>query len=188
MGYSTYFNGGLKFNKPVTKELRDYINKFSSTRRMKRDVEAIKRQFPNWKELCFNGELGVEGEYFIGGDGFMGQGVESTIVNYNRPPAMQPGLWCQWIIQYDELVWDEGEKFYCYVEWLKYLIKHFFEPQGYVLNGEISYEGEDSEDFGVIVVTDNDVEVKYGIHVYSLNEISDSDLLDEMKRRGYNVG
>ena len=57
-----------------------------------------------------------------------------------------------------------------------------------MLNGEILFEGEDSEDFGVIVVTDNHVEVNYGIRVYSLGHISDSTLLDELKKRGYNVG
>ena len=186
MGYTTYFNGGLKFNKPLTWELRDYINAFSSTRRMKRDVDKIKALYPDWKDMCFNGELGEEGEYFIGNDDFMQK--ETTIVNYNYPPATQPGLWCQWIIFEDELVWDEGEKFYHYVEWLEYLIGHFFAPQGYKLNGEIFFRGEDSEDFGTIVVTDNHVEVNYGIHAYSLSEISDSTLLDEMRRRGYNVG
>ena len=186
MGYTTYFNGGLQFNKPVTRELRDYINAFSSTRRMKRDVDKIKEVYPDWKDMCFNGELGEEGEYFIGNDDFRQK--ETTITNYNYPPATQPSLWCQWIIFGDELVWDEGEKFYNYVEWLEYLISNFFAPQGYVLNGEILFEGEDSEDFGTIVVTDNHVEVNYGIRVYSLGHISDNTLLDEMKRRGYNVG
>ena len=63
MGYTTDFEGELTFNKPVTEELKEYINKFSDTRRMKRDNEKIKELFPNWKELCFKGNLGVNGEY-----------------------------------------------------------------------------------------------------------------------------
>ena len=78
----------------------------------------------------------------------------------------QPGLWCQWTVEQQfeggeyVLVWDGGEKFYNYVEWLKYLINHFFEKWGVKLNGEITWEGEDSKDMGKIIVVDNDVTVK----------------------------
>ena len=43
------------------------------------------------------------------------------------------------------------------------------------------------EDFGTIVVTDNYINVEYGIRVSSLSEISDNDLIEEMRRRGYNI-
>ena len=66
MGYTTDFSGSLSFNKPVASWLEEYINKFSETRRMKRDPEKIKELYPDWGELCFNGELGDEGQYFIG--------------------------------------------------------------------------------------------------------------------------
>jgi len=78
----------------------------------------------------------------------------------------QPGFWCQWTVEQQfeggefVLVWDGSEKFYNYVEWLKYLINHFFEKWGVKLNGEITWEGEDSEDMGKIVVVDNVVTVK----------------------------
>lgn len=36
MGYSTDFYGSVSFNKPIADELKNYINKFSATRRMKR--------------------------------------------------------------------------------------------------------------------------------------------------------
>jgi hypothetical protein len=83
-----------------------------------------------------------------------------------------PGLWCQWTIQdggdhgeedgVDVLAWDGGEKFYEYIAWLKYYINKFFEPWGIKLNGEVDWEGEDSEDFGKIVVVDNVVKVLEG--------------------------
>ena len=118
----------------------------------------------------------------------MGQDRDDSIINYNYPSSKQPGLWCQWIINGDdELVWDEGKKFYNYIEWLAYLISNFFEPLDYVLNGEIEFQGEDMEDFGTIVVTDNYINVEYGIRVSSLSEISNNDLLEEMRRRGYNI-
>ncbi len=166
MGYTTYFSGEFQFDKPVTDELKAYINKFSDTRRMVRDNDKIKELYPNWKELCFNGELGENGAYFIGGSGYFGQAGDISIVSYNNSGS-QPGLWCQWIIDGDgELVWDEGEKFYNYVEWLEYLIEHFFAPSGYKLNGTVFYEGEDSDDFGKIVVTSNVVKLFYGYRVY----------------------
>ena len=166
MGYTTYFSGEFKFNKPVTEELKTFINKLSDTRRMMRDNSRIKELFPNWKELCFNGNLGEYGAYFVGGDGFCGQDRDDSIIDYNDA-GPQPGLWCQWIINdRNELVWDQGEKFYNYVEWLRYLIKHFFEPLGYVLNGTVDYEGEDPDDFGRIIVSDNFVKICYGHRVY----------------------
>lgn len=188
MGYTTYFNGSLKFNKPVEDWLVEYIDKFCNTRRMKRDNEKIKELYPNWKKLCFAGNLGEEGEYFVGGNGFMGQDHDTSVINYNGSPAAQPGLWCQWVInEDDELVWDEGEKFYEYVEWLHYLIDNFFDPLGYILNGEITWDGEDSDDVGTIIVTNNHVEVEYGVHLYSMSDMPDSELIAELEKRGYKV-
>lgn len=187
MGYDTTFSGGLHFNKPVAEWLADYINEFSSSRRMKRDPEKIKEIYPNWGKLCFNGELGEEGEYFIGEEGYR----DESVVDYNSPPATQPGLWCQWIIHNGQLMWDGNEKFYNYEEWLQYLIDNFFEPLGYILNGDIEWQGEDSEDFGCIHVVDNFIDMQYGEKVYSwsdaLKGIATEDLIAELKVRGYDV-
>lgn len=65
MGYYTYFFGKLKFDKPVTPELKKYINDFCSTLHGKRDVNKIKSLYPDWKSRCWNGDLGVDGEYFL---------------------------------------------------------------------------------------------------------------------------
>ena len=189
MGYTTYFSGSFKFDKPLEPWLVEYVNKFCNSRRMKRDNDKIKELFPNWKELCFKGELGTEGEYFIGGLGFMGQDIEDSVIDHNRPAYTQPGLWCQWIVTEDgkALVWDEGEKFYNYEEWLRYLIDNFFEPLGYVLNGEVTWDGEESDDIGTITVTDNYVEMEYGVHLYSMSDMSDNELIEELEKRGYKV-
>ena len=42
--------------------------------------------------------------------------------------------------------------------WLKLLIDHYLAPRGYVLNGEVTWEGEDRDDSGTIFVKDNQVE------------------------------
>jgi len=41
---------------------------------------------------------------------------------------------------------------------LRLLIEHFFKPPGYVLNGEISWDGDEPDDRGWIFVKDNQIE------------------------------
>jgi len=53
------------------------------------------------------------------------------------------------------IVWDQGEKFYSYVNWLEYLINRILKPSGYVVNGKCEYQGEDRSDRGEIVVENN---------------------------------
>lgn len=162
MGYTTNFKGFFEFNRTVETSLVNYINKFSFTRRMKRDNEKIKEIFPNWRELSFNGKLGTEGEFFIGGRGIAGQISDDSIINYNTPPKFQPSLWCDWIIKDNKLIWDGGEKFYKYTNWLTYLIYNFFNPCNYLLNGEVNWQGEDSLDNGIIKIVDNKITIKNG--------------------------
>ena len=188
MGYTTDFSGSLKFNKPVVEWLVKYIDNLNTTRRMKRDPEKIKEIFPNWGQMCFNGELGVEGEFFVGGLGCYGQDKDASVIDHNNPAQTQPGLWCQWIINEEgDLVWDQGEKFYNYVEWLEYLIENIFEPLGYVLNGRIEFQGEDPDDFGTIDVEENVVDVQYGVRITSMNRMRTEDMIEELERRGYVV-
>lgn len=93
----------------------------------------------------------------------------------NEPYCPDYGFYCQWVPSKDGmgLEWDEGEKFYGYIEWLKYLITKFFEPKGYILNGEVAWEGEEQGDLGVIVVKDNKVSTKRGKVVYEYEDDSD---------------
>lgn len=189
MGYSTDFYGSLSFNKPVTEQLKEYINRFSATRRMPRDNDKIKEVFPNWRELCFFGELGNKGEYFAPQSNCHGQEKDESVVDYNGyKESVHPGLWCQWIINDDgELEWDGNEKFYNYEEWLDYLIDNFFEPLGYVLNGDIEWQGEAGDDIGTIHVVDNIVSMEYGICVSSVKDIDTDVLIRELENRGYKV-
>lgn len=158
MGYTTDFSGGITISPPVEPEHRDYINAFADTRRMKRDP-ATAELSPDPKRLAVGLPIGEDGEYFVGGDGLMGQGTAGGVVNYNSPPANQPGLWCQWEVGEDSVLrHNEGEKFYNYVEWLEYLIEHFFSRWGYRLTGTITWQGEESDDRGSIYVKNNIVE------------------------------
>lgn len=129
---------------------------------------------------------GFRGEYFAKDDGDMGQGNDGSVIDHNAASGeiawkdydgdwtkreelqnainadiiKQPGLWCQWQLE-DEttLAWDGSEKFYNYIDWLKYLIVHFFEPWGIKLNGESFWQGEDNSDMGKIEIIDNVINI-----------------------------
>lgn len=132
---------------------------------------------------------GFKGEYFAMNDGNMGQSNDASVIDHNAASGeiawsdysgdwekrdemqkainadiiKQPGLWCQWRLD-DEttLAWDGSEKFYNYIEWLQYLIAHFFEPWGIKVNGEVTWQGEDNADIGKIIVKDNEIEIYNG--------------------------
>lgn len=168
MGYTTYFSGEVKLDPPLNEEQVAYIKAFSDSRRMDR----------------------VEGPYYVGDDRFANTGdphssnfENPNIRDHNRPDATQPGLWCQWIPTDDGkyLIWDDGEKFYCADDWMRYLIEHFlgadplanfedYDPDnlvpdfgtGRMCNGRIFAEGEDSTDHWILDVVDNIVHVFHG--------------------------
>ena len=80
-------------------------------------------------------------------------------VNYQRSCGSgAPDSYCQWEVPgdaTDTLRWDGGEKFYLWDEWLTHLVERFFGPRGYVLNGVISWNGEDELDMGRIIAKNN---------------------------------
>lgn len=181
MGYTTEFRGELTFDKPLSRDQISYINLFCRTRRMKRDVTILNKLYEGKHGL--NGDYGREGEYFAMDDGDSGQIGDASVISHNVPPCQLdygienyyaenekaikngeavPGLWCQWEIAEDgtTLQWDGGEKFYKYTEWLKYLIKHFFDKWGNKLNGTIKWRGEDFDDSGEIIVENSIVKIK----------------------------
>lgn len=148
MGYTTDFEGSFNITPVLSQTDNEFLTKFSGTRRMARSVGP---------------EYGIEGEFYVDGTGWAGgQDSDTMVINYNRPPITQPGLWCQWVPTDDgsELVWDGGEKFYNYVKWLEYLIDKILAPRGYSLNGECKWFGEDRDDVGVIVVENNKVTIR----------------------------
>lgn len=151
MGYTTDFMGQFEFNKPLDDETYDFLYKLANTRRMKRDLPK---------------EYGIEGEFFVDGTGFSGQEHTPDIIDYNSPPRTQPSLWLQWTPNEDRsaLEGDTGEKFYCYVEWLEYIIEKLlkgkFKDKGYVLNGKVEWRGESWGDTGTIKVKENVIKVK----------------------------
>ena len=159
MGYSTDFTGEFDVTPTLKLEHRLYLSKFSETRRMRRS-EKVVEQLPDPVRVAVSLPVGKDGSYFVGGTGICGQDHDPSVIDYNSSSSEQPGLWCKWEPNEEgtAIQWSGMEKFYHYTEWLQYLIKHFLLPWGYVLNGEVSWEGEDSSDQGVIFVKDNQVE------------------------------
>jgi hypothetical protein len=85
-------------------------------------------------------------------------------------PSGHHRYYCQWRPSKDGtgIQWDYGEKFYCWEEWLIYLVERYLSPWGYRLNGEVRWRGEGGDrewqgklipDAGVIYALDNRIEV-----------------------------
>lgn len=171
MGYTTDFTGKFLLNKKLMPTHMAYLNKFAETRRMERNAAiADKLEDPLRKAVGL--PIGMDGEFFVNAGGFCGQDNDESVTDHNCAPSTQPGLWCQWVPNEDgtAIVWDEGEKFYSYTEWLVYIIRNFLSPWGYVINGIVEYQGEDPSDFGKIIVTNNVVVVKEGKRSYGDEE------------------
>lgn len=162
MGYHTDFDGVFTLDQPLTEAQRTYLHKFASTRRMKRSESKV-AELPDPIREAVGLPVGKDGGYFVGGTGFMGQDNDASVLDHNYEPNGQPGLWCQWVPNEDGtcIEWDGGEKFYEYVPWIKYIISNFLQPWGRTLNGVVSFRGEDFNDVGDIVITNNEVAVKY---------------------------
>jgi hypothetical protein len=161
MGYTTDFFGSFTLDSPLSIAQKNFLEEFAETRRMKRDVTKIP-SIPNKNEKMIQllKEVGLGLEYY-GGTGDFGQDRDPSVVDFNAS-GIFPGLWCQWVPSEDgkEIVWNGSEKFYYYVEWIQFIIKHFLTPWGKVLNGEVEWQGEERDDRGLIVIKNNKVTTK----------------------------
>lgn len=184
MGYQTVLGGSFSVTTVVTKKFMNFINRFSETRRMMRNPQIIKEMDPYWAKRCFRGQLGDQAGYYTPPKiiksnwlpthvkapnkkttvkNLLGDVQDKSVVNCDCPPVNQPGFKCNWIMpDRTTLQWNGSEKFVDYIEWLEYVIEHFFKPSGYVLNGVVFWQGDDFNDSGAITVRDNCIEVKEG--------------------------
>lgn len=149
MGYTTEFKGQIRVEPKLSQEEIEFFTKFTETRRMECD----------------------QGPYYVNRGGSFGQDSTDTgVISYNSPPSGQPGLWCQWIPTEDGqfIEWNGTEKFYNSVEWMQYLITHFFGDhpkaaeelpflKSHLLSGRIEAHGEEYGDRWVLIVENNTV-------------------------------
>ena len=160
MGYNTAWNGSLEIydqnekRTKLPKKLADLIVGLSRTRRMARDVTLLAKRLRMSKERCER-LYGTYGERYIEKDyeTTMGQTQYPDIIDFNRSPPNQPGLWCDFTYNAKDRVieWNEADKTYDGAEWIDY-INGLLQESGYYLKGTMSWEGEDPTDTGEVVV------------------------------------
>lgn len=75
--------------------------------------------------------------------------------------------YCPWLYddQYNVLYCESG-KCYGFEDWINLLIEHFLKPKGYIVNGIVFWDGEDTSDIGEINITDSEVTTSYGQTFY----------------------
>lgn len=169
MGYSTDFDGEWKVTPTLSEKHRLYLDQFSTSRRMKRDPDYTEKRLPDPLRIAVGLPIGKEGCYYVGVSGDNGQdhmwsrgdspGDRHGILDSNSEPEGQPGFWCKWEPNSDgtAIKWSGAEKFYDYIEWIKYLLEHFLTPWGYTLSGRVDWQGEDEADKGFIIIYNNQV-------------------------------
>lgn len=161
MGYSTDFEGQFNLDKPLIPEHRAYLARFARIRHMRWLDEQV-GNLPDPERVAVGLPAGPEG-MFLTNDLVMGESYGGhyphhiAVIDYNDSPVGVPGLWLQWTPTEDggAIKWDGGEKFYSYVAWLKFLIEHFLTPWGYIMSGRVTWQGNDIDDRGVIIVENN---------------------------------
>lgn len=57
----------------------------------------------------------------------------------------------------DQIVWDENEKFYDYIPWMRWMCE-LLKSWGIAANGTLYWSGESAGDTGTILVKDNEVQ------------------------------
>lgn len=171
MGYTTNFNGSFSCTPTLQPEHKEYLRKFCETRRMKRNASLAGR-LPDLIRKAAKLPIGPTGAYFVGAGGFMGQDADKSVLDFNECPDGQPGLWCKWTPNEDgtTIEWSGAEKFYDYVEWLQYIIDNFLKRWGYTLNGDVEWQGENTDDIGVIRVVNNVVQAVPGTLIEEMTE------------------
>ena len=168
MAYSTRFDGAIRVDPPLQAVHREYLAAFAATRRVRRDP-AMTAARPDPRREAAGLAVGVEGGYFVGAGGMLGQEgggqmfdpggapAESLgVLDFNAPPEGQPHAWCCWSPLPDGSglhVVDEGAH-YAPLAWLDFLSARFLGPWGYRLGGEVRYRGADPADAGRILVRD----------------------------------
>lgn len=156
MQYQTKLISGFRINGVVEDSFVDYIKRFSYTRHFRRSNAKIKKLHPDWKDHCFEGELGIEGEYYV--CKFFSR--DQTIERYYAHAITQPDFFCHWIIEKNEsgkycLTWDGDKDFPRYDHWLKYMVKNFFVPKNLELNGVVLAIGAEYTDAQYLIMRKN---------------------------------
>jgi hypothetical protein len=145
MGYDTKFTGRFAFSRPLTAKECAILQAVHDHRHQ-----------DDFKLPYAASEIRpVEIEREIFKPCYIGEGYDSISKKY-------PSRYCKWTVSLNKraLVWDKMEKFYNYVNWLEYLISHFFAVWGVQLNGTIKWKGANRGDQGTITMKNNKIRVE----------------------------
>lgn len=164
MGYSIVLDGKIKISPKLKDNDKEFLDKFFQIRHMKRDMTKLKDISEDLIKEC-----GKDGCFYLKDyDDIKEMTDDKTIININDSGDM-PSLWCDLEIVEENgesfVQWNGSEKTYgVNVEngWFTWLIDNFFKPCGYVLNGEMTWQGEEDDDTGTINIENNIVSLHFG--------------------------
>jgi hypothetical protein len=161
MGYLTWFEGTFKLDKPLKPEHLVYLQAFTEADHWKMRVEGLEK-LPDPLREAVGLPVGEEGCYFIGV--YPNPEISKFVLDSQNPPRGLPDRFCHWRPTADgqAIEWDCMGKFYDYEGWLLTLIDDFLYPWGYSLNGEVKWQGEMDDDYGVLIVQDTTVTIQRG--------------------------
>lgn len=157
--------GIIKIEPSLSDYDKSYLINFNLTPHYKRNVDEIEKRFKG--EQGYMGDYGEEGEFFVKNfvdiEGLFIMDQDSipdndTIIE-NKPPSSQPSIHCPWKPSHTKGIICDLQ-FSSNIRWLKWLIKNFFIPNGYDLNGTVIIKDNTSRDKYVIVESN---EIKYKI-------------------------
>ncbi len=152
--YKTKFVGHFVLDKALQPAHAAYLHAFSKARHMRWNMERI-AAIPDPIREAVDLPLGDNGAYFVAA------GDDASADSLADQPYAEtqglPNLYCDWQPTADAygIEWNRQTNTYFYADWLEYLIVHFLKRWGYVLNGEVCWQGDDPADSGVLKVTDN---------------------------------
>jgi hypothetical protein len=170
MGYCTDFRGHFKLERPLAPHHLAYLQAFNEAPHVRWNVDLVK-EYPDPLREAVGLPLGENGCYFTSHNFIKSDDDYPPWVVYrgrvkNDPaylggvcPGMPNGS-CDWRPNDDgtELI-AYADKVHGYIQWLHFLIDHFLAPWGYVLNGEMTWQGEWEHDTGTIVIEKNVITV-----------------------------
>lgn len=133
----------LSLDEPLENDFYAYLMKWMKAPHIRYDNKKLTDYFYEdyLYECSYYGELGRDGEYFVceSKDDF------ENLKGDEEYHHFFPSMYCPWEIGYDQqtvlFIADAFAVLSSYecMMWLRYIIGHFLEPNGYFLNGSLSF-------------------------------------------------
>ena len=141
MGANYSSSGLFTVSPPLSEEHAAYLHRFNQTRRMKRCSKLLAAT-PDPFRQAVGLPVGKQGGYFVGASSDDSSYSEPSVIDSNKPPIGQPGLWCPWAPTKDRGGIQHKGAGDSQAKWLRYIIDHFLKPLGYTVDGIVFLEGE----------------------------------------------